>query len=300
MPIVMSVSIASLAAQACGLPLYAYLGGEKREMETDITIGIGEASWAAERALVARAMGLSDHQGQGGAKPVGGFPVGDGNPPCRRCADHPAHRCQPGDGTGSAAVRSLRAFEELDIEFCAQPCRADDLQGMAYVHQHLPFRSMADESIFSAADALEVIRQDAASYFNIKLSKSAGIAPWGEQIGHVAAAGFRPWCMVGCMSESRLGITAAAHFACACPVIRFFDLDSCLEHAEDPIQGGVRHEGGVIRLPDDPGDRSAPGPELPGEASRGHIARRSLSFTTLPGRPCGPSRFQSGSPRCRA
>ncbi len=247
-----------IAAQACGLPLYAYLGGEKREMETDITIGIGKASWAAEKALAARAMGFR----------IIKVKVGQSlSEDSRRLMEirrvvgaQTVLRIDANQGWDRiAAVRSLRAFEELDIEFCEQPCRADDLQGMAYVHQHSSIPVMADESIFSAAGALEVIRQDAASYFNIKLSKSAGIHR-AQQIGHVAAAGFRP-CMVGCMSESRLGITAAAHFACACPVIRFFDLDSFLEHAEDPIQGGVQHEGGVIRLPDAPGIGARPDPD---------------------------------------
>jgi L-alanine-DL-glutamate epimerase-like enolase superfamily enzyme len=118
---------------------------------------------------------------------------------------------------------------------------------------------MADESVFSAADALEIVRQDAAAYFNIKLSKSGGIHR-AQQIAHVAEAGFRP-CMMGCMSESRLGITAAAHFACVHPVIRFFDLDSCLEHTENHILGGIDYRGGSILLPDAPGIGARPDPD---------------------------------------
>ena len=76
----------------------------------------------------------------------------------------------------------------------------------------------------------------------------------------MAAAGYLP-CMAGCMSESLLGITAAAHFACASPIIRFFDLDSCLEHAENRILGGVEYRGGVISVPDTPGIGARPDPD---------------------------------------
>ena len=110
---------------------------------------------------------------------------------------------------------------------------------------------MADESVFSAVDALEIVQQDAAAFFNIKLSKSGGIHH-ARDIAHVAEAAFRP-CMIGCMSESRLGITAAAHFACAHPIVPLFDWDSRPEHAENRILGGVDYRGGLISLPDVPG-----------------------------------------------
>jgi L-alanine-DL-glutamate epimerase-like enolase superfamily enzyme len=252
------MALFDIAAQACGLPLYAYLGGEKREMETDLTIGIGEASRAAEKALAAKAMGFRI------IKVKVGLSRQDD---CRRLTEirravgpQTILRIDANQGWDRiTAARSLDVFKELDIEFCEQPCRAEDLQGMLYVHQHAAIPVMADESIFSAADALEVICQDAAAYFNIKLSKSGGIHH-AQEIAHVAMAGFRP-CMIGCMSESRLGVTAAAHFACASPIIRFFDLDSCLEHVENQILGGIEYKGGVISLSDAPGIGARPDPD---------------------------------------
>src|SRR5208283_370454 len=52
------MALFDIAAQACGLPLYAYLGGEKREMETDLTLGIGDPAQAGEKALAIQAMGF--------------------------------------------------------------------------------------------------------------------------------------------------------------------------------------------------------------------------------------------------
>jgi len=252
------MALFDIASQACGMPLYAYLGGEKREMETDLTLGIGDPAQAGEKALAVQALGFRI------IKVKLGVSFQDD---CRRLANirravgpQTVLRIDANQGWDRmAAIRSLRVFEEQEIELCEQPCRARDLPGMRYIHQHTTIPVMADESVFTATDALEIVQQDAAAYFNIKLSKSGGIHH-AQQIADVAKAAFRP-CMIGCMSESRLGITAAAHFACAHPIIRFFDLDSCLEHTEDHILGGVDYHGGSISLPDAPGIGARPDPE---------------------------------------
>ena len=60
--------------------------------------------------------------------------------------------------------------------------------------------------------------------------------------------------MIGCMSETRLGLTAAAHLASARPNIRYIDLDSAYMLSIDPIIGGIVYgEGGTVTLPDSPG-----------------------------------------------
>ena len=254
----LDMALFDIAAQACGLPLYAYLGGEKREMETDLTLGIGDPAQAGEKALAVQAMGFRIIKVKLGLSYQDDY---------RRLANirravgpQTILRIDANQGWDRiTATRSLKVFEELEIELCEQPCRARDLQGMRYVHQHAAIPVMADESVFSASDALEFVQQDAAAFFNIKLSKSGGIH-FAEQIAHVAKAAFRP-CMIGCMSESRLGITAAAHLACAHPIIRFFDLDSCLEHAENHILGGIDYKGGSISLPDTPGIGARPDPD---------------------------------------
>jgi len=72
---------------------------------------------------------------------------------------------------------------------------------------------MADESLFLPADALKLVKAEACDYFNIKLMKSGGITN-SLKISHVAeSANIR--CMVGCMLESRVALTAAAHLAAA-------------------------------------------------------------------------------------
>jgi L-alanine-DL-glutamate epimerase-like enolase superfamily enzyme len=255
------MALHDLAAQACGLPLYAYLGGARRELETDLTIGICAPERAGEKALAYQAMGFRMIKVKLGL---------DDAADLRRLT---LIRQAVGPGTilridanqgwdRSRARRNLEAFAPLDIQFCEQPCRAADLQGMAEVSRHSPIPVMADESVFSAEQALEIIRQDAAPYFNIKLCKAGGLEG-ARRLAAVAEAGHRP-CMLGCMSESRLGITAAAHFASAHGIIQFCDLDSCLEHAEDRIEGGVGFQGGRITLPETPGIGARPDPAFLG------------------------------------
>ena len=251
------MALHDLAAKACGVPLYAYLGGQRRDMETDLTIGIGDPAKAGEKALSYRQLGFRI------IKVKLGLDFQDDLKRLRniRQAVGPEIRIRIDANQGwdrNQARHHLDAFTDLDIEFCEQPCRAHDLQGMAYVSRASRIPVMADESVFAPADALEIIRQSAATAFNIKLSKSGGIRNAGR-IAHIAEAGYLP-CMIGCMSESRLGLTAAAHFASANPVIRFFDLDSGWEHAEDHIQGGLTYKNGMIGLPDQPGIGAWPDP----------------------------------------
>jgi L-alanine-DL-glutamate epimerase-like enolase superfamily enzyme len=61
-------------------------------------------------------------------------------------------------------------------------------------------------------------------------------------------------CMMGGMLESRLALTAFAHFATAHDNIIFYDMDTCmLGHKADPVTGGVRYNGFMIEIPDTPG-----------------------------------------------
>ena len=252
------MALFDIAAKVCGVPLYVFLGGQKREMETDLTMGIGNPDEAGDKALFIRSMGFRM------IKVKLGLSFADDYKRLknirRAVGPEPIIRIDANQGWDRiSAAKNLNAFTEFNIEFCEQPCRGHDLQGMKYVSWHTTIPVMADESVFSVTDALNIIQQDAAPYFNLKLCKSGGIHN-AEKLAHVAEAGFRP-CMIGCMSESRLGITAAAHFACANSVVRFFDLDSFLEHAEDPILGGVQIKDGMVTIPDAPGIGASPDPE---------------------------------------
>ncbi len=60
-------------------------------------------------------------------------------------------------------------------------------------------------------------------------------------------------CMVGCMEETRVGITAGTHVALALAGIKYADLDGHLGLAADIAETGVETVKGVNRVPEVPG-----------------------------------------------
>jgi L-alanine-DL-glutamate epimerase-like enolase superfamily enzyme len=86
---------------------------------------------------------------------------------------------------------------------------------------------------------------------NIKLMKTGGVLQ-AVRLAHIADAANIP-CMLGCMNESRLALTAAAHVVLSQRIVRYADLDAFLEHDVDPIVGGMQVKAGVVTVPDAPG-----------------------------------------------
>lgn len=72
------------------------------------------------------------------------------------------------------------------------------------------------------------------------------------KIAHIAEAANMP-CMVGCMLESRLALTAAAHVAGAHRNVLWADLDGHSSHTLDPVAGGMGFARGRVTLPEAPG-----------------------------------------------
>jgi L-alanine-DL-glutamate epimerase-like enolase superfamily enzyme len=253
------MALYDIASQAAGLPLYAYLGGTRRPVETDLTIGIGTAEEAAAKTKKILKKGFRM------IKTKVGISVDDDLKRLRaiREAAGPGIKIRIDANQGwdrVTAVRCLESYKELDIEFCEQPVRARDFEGLKYVSDHSTIPIMADESVFSPWDALEIARTQAAPLINIKLSKSGGISA-GLKIAHIAQAGFIT-CMTGCMSESGLGNTAFTHFAMANSVVKYFDLDANEGHINEPITGGAVFENGHVIVPDIPGIGACPEPDF--------------------------------------
>ena len=111
---------------------------------------------------------------------------------------------------------------------------------------------MADESVFDHYDAKRLIIAEACDYVNIKFAKSSGILE-AIKINQICEQ-YHVRCMMGGMLESRVALTAFAHFATAHENVVFYDMDTCLlGHTADPVIGGVRFNGFFLELPDTPG-----------------------------------------------
>ena len=148
----------------------------------------------------------------------------------------------------------MNAFAALGVESVEQCLPAWNMEGAAYLRRKAPaIHLMLDESIHDPVDAARACRMDAADILNIKLMKCGGLYP-AEQINAIAQANGLT-CMVGCMMETKLSITAGLSFVAAKKNVMDADLDSFMEYVggETHFPGGFTHKGSDFVLCDAPG-----------------------------------------------
>ncbi|MFV0414533.1 MAG: dipeptide epimerase, partial [Oscillospiraceae bacterium] len=241
-----------LFAKSCQKPLYKLLGGAKPVIETDITISVNPVEQMVADSLSAVAEGYNILKVKVGKE--GFADVARMEAIRRAVGPETVLRVDANQGwEAKQAVRIIRAMEDkgLEIELVEQPVPAHNLAGMRYITQNVSTPVLADESVFSAADAVEIIRAGAADLINIKLMKTGGIH---EALRICAIAeSFGVGCMVGCMLESHISVGAAAHLAAARRVCTMADLDGPSLCAENPYTGGPEYNGPNIVLSNQPG-----------------------------------------------
>ncbi|WP_048601485.1 mandelate racemase/muconate lactonizing enzyme family protein [Rubeoparvulum massiliense] len=240
-------------SQFAGLPLYRYLGGVRTQLETDYTVGI-----ATLEEMAAQAAQLANREFRILKIKAGKGEINDDLTKIK--AVHQAAgagvllRIDANQGWNvKEAIRAIHMLEDwgIPIEFVEQPVKAHDLEGLKAITDAVSTPIMADESLFSPQDALQLLKLRAVDLFNIKLMKSGGIRHALQIYELAASAGVE--CMVGSMIESRLSVTAAAHFAASKPGITRVDFDAPLMLSNDPTVGGICYEGRMIQLPTKPG-----------------------------------------------
>ncbi len=148
-------------------------------------------------------------------------------------------------------VADAIAAHKLNVQLMEQPVKSYDIKGMAFVRSRTSLPVYADESLFSPVDALRILDAGAADGFNIKLMKCGGIYN-ALKIAAIAESAGIP-CMIGSMMETSVSVAAAAHLACAEPVIRHFDLDAPLFCKSQPVGGGIQYQGSRVCLSEAPG-----------------------------------------------
>lgn len=149
-----------------------------------------------------------------------------------------------------AVITRLEA-DGLPVDLVEQPVEATDLAGMAQVRSEVATPIMADEAVWTAADARRIVQAGAADLLNIKLAKTGGLQE-ALALADVAQDASLE-CMVGAMMEPKISITAAAHLAAAHPAVTMIDLDSALWFATDLPAGGYLAEDGHLLLENGPG-----------------------------------------------
>lgn len=245
------MALHDLAAKDRGIPLYQYLGGEKREIETDITIGISTPEEMAAKAKEFVRSGATVLKIKLGKEPL--LDVERIRVIREAVGNDVSLRIDANQGWSyEGSVQAFQGLEPFNIQFCEQPMRSynDHLLSQLRMSTRIPI--MADESCYDHRDALRLIQNDACDYINIKFSKSGGIAE-ALRIHSVAKEHNIP-CMIGGMLETRLALAANVHFAYAASEVKFYDMDTCLVgHLADPIIGGIQYDGFQVRLGEGPG-----------------------------------------------
>jgi o-succinylbenzoate synthase len=245
------MALFDLASKAANQPLYQYLRGTKKELETDLTIGIDAPDRMAEVAVDFIRRGvriLKIKLGKNAKEDVQRIRM------IREAVgDKPQIRIDANQGWNfDDAVYALTNLEQYNIEFCEQPMRYWDDHKLPQLRKNTSIKIMADESVFDHRDAERLINAKACDYVNIKFSKSGGIAE-AIRIHSICKQHDIP-CMMGGMLESRIALTAFAHFALASDNVLFYDMDTCmLGHRLDPVTGGVKYNGFFVEVPDAPG-----------------------------------------------
>lgn len=246
------MALYDLYTRQLGKPLYQYLGGYRNKVETDITISINEPEEMEADAAAAAEQGFS------ALKLKVGIDAGKDvqRVKCIRNAVGKDMKIRLDANQGwevDEAIRTIRTLEDLDldIELVEQPVKARDFAGLKKVKDNVNTIIMADESMFTAQDARELLEMQAADLLNIKLMKCGGIYK-ALQIVEIAEE-YGVECMLGSMVESKISLTAAAHLAAAKKSITRVDLDAAILLKEDPVIGGFHKNIPWFSLDDSPG-----------------------------------------------
>lgn len=242
------IALYDLLAKEAGKPLFAYLGGELENkcVKTDATVSLSTPEAMIKETKDHLAAGFSVLKVK-----LGGERADD----VKRLeslktvlSDDIVLRLDANQGWSvEDAVYVSKAAEQmgLNIELIEQPVHYTDLEGMVEVTRKCPFRILADESVFAPSDAARLIRMGACDMINIKLMKCGGIYE-GLKIQRLAAENGIE-CMLGCMMEGGVSVTAAAHFGAAVG-ISCYDLDPPYLVHNMPGEGTTVFEGENIYL----------------------------------------------------
>lgn len=150
-----------------------------------------------------------------------------------------------GAWTAKQTLSYIKTLSDLNIEFIEQPLAATDNKGMKKVFDYIPMPLIADESCVKEEDVAGC--KGLFDGINIKLQKCGGITPALRMIREARSIGLK--VMIGCMTESTIGISAATQLM---PLVDYADLDGPLIISEDPASG-LEFINGNIKINNQPG-----------------------------------------------
>ena len=222
-----------------GVPLYKLWGlNPKKTPYTSFTIGLDEPNVMIEKTCQAENYPILKVK-LGTSEDVEIIRT------LRNVTDKPIYVDANTAWSPNEAIQKIHQLNDLGVELIEQPTNPDDIVGLRFVRENSKLPIIADESVKRASDIPKLL--GAVDGINIKLVKCGGLLEALRMI-HVARA-HGLLVMLGCMIESSIGITAAAHLS---PLVDYADLDGNLLIDNDPYNGVTLDQGKLI-LPDFPG-----------------------------------------------
>jgi L-Ala-D/L-Glu epimerase len=266
------VALHDLAARRLGVPLVRLLGGTRLRIPTDVTLSAASAlagsagatgpdlatePGGATRKLVDTAKRRVD-DGFAVLKIKVGTDAASDAARVRavREAVGPDVTLRLDANQGWTPRQSVRILSELEaagveVELVEQPVPGWDLDGLSWVSDRVNTPILADESVYSPRDLVEVIRRRAADMVNVKLAKCGGISSARTLLSLAEEYGMGT--VVGSMMEGPVGVGAAASLVAAYGTTAVSDLDAAWWLAESPVTGGISYADGYVELADAPG-----------------------------------------------
>jgi len=243
------MALYDIASQHAGIPLYKFLGGENNKtIITDFTVSIGDPAKMAADAVNIKEAGypaIKIKLGKNGETDILRIKV------IREAVGNEIPlRIDANQGWSvEEAITTLKALAPYDIQHCEEPIPRWAFMELPKVRKESPIPIMSDESCGDEHDAERLIQLGACDYMNIKLGKSGGIFKALKMVRLAEAAKIH--LQVGAFMESRLAMTAFAHFSLCSPMIEHFDFDTALMFSEDPVSDGIVYEkNGVVKVPE--------------------------------------------------
>ncbi|HET8854375.1 MAG TPA: enolase C-terminal domain-like protein, partial [Salinimicrobium sp.] len=147
-----------------------------------------------------------------------------------------------GAWTAGETIKNSVLLKELNVEFIEQPLPPQAIDEMAEIRRRSALPVIADESCIEESDIQKCIGK--FDGVNIKLTKCGGLTPGRRMILKARKAGMKT--MVGCMTESTVGISAIGHLL---PLLDYVDMDGGLLIKND-IADGVKVFDEKVHFPD--------------------------------------------------
>jgi o-succinylbenzoate synthase len=247
------IAVYDLFGQLYDAPLYKLLGGGDPVITTDITISVdyidkmvADSVAAVDRGFESLKIKVGKDIGVDIERVKAIYAAVEGRALLRLDANQ--------GWTAKQAVFALQTLEDAGVrlELVEQPVKAQDLEGMKFVTERVHTPIMADESVFGPTEVIELIRMRAADIINIKLMKTGGLS----NAIHIAdiCGMYQMECMIGCMVETSVSVSAAVHLAVAkSSVITKVDLDGPSLCQFNPVVGGVIFNESEITVTQAPG-----------------------------------------------